>query len=97
MTLRRGLIILALFVAIFATWQIAAGNIAGWYAIAVAALIVVGALVFERPRYRPTVTSSDGWRATEERFVDPVSGKLTEVYFNPQTGEREYRPPSEGA
>ncbi len=54
MTLRRGLIILALFVAIVATWQIEGGQHRGLVCIAVAALIVVGALVFERPRYRPT-------------------------------------------
>lgn len=31
-----------------------------------------------------------GWRATEERFVDPESGELVTVWFDPETGERRY-------
>ncbi|HEX8726339.1 MAG TPA: hypothetical protein VF737_13210 [Gemmatimonadaceae bacterium] len=31
------------------------------------------------------------WQPTGERFVDPASGKLVDVYFDPETGEREYR------
>jgi hydroxymethylpyrimidine pyrophosphatase-like HAD family hydrolase len=29
-------------------------------------------------------------QTTAERFVDPTSGKLLEVRYNPQTGERAY-------
>jgi hypothetical protein len=97
MTLRRALLLLAIAVACVAAWQIEGGNPGGWLAVAVAALIVVAALVLERPRYRRTPTSTTtGWRATGERFVDPVSGQETEVYYNEQTGEREYRVPSGG-
>jgi len=47
--------------------------------------------VFEG-RYRPRVpSSSDGWEPTGERFVDPGSGKLVDVVYNPKTGEREYK------
>ena len=43
-------------------------------------------------RYRPRVHSNvGGWQATGERFVDPASGKLVDVYYNPTTGERQYR------
>jgi hypothetical protein len=96
-TLRRALFLLAIAVACVAAWQIEGGNVGGWLAVAVAALIVVAALVLERPRYRrkPTGTTT-GWRATGERFVDPVSGQDTVVYYNDETGEREYRVPSDG-
>lgn len=43
-------------------------------------------------RYRPRVhANAGGWQATGERFVDPASGKLVDVYYNPTTGERQYR------
>jgi hypothetical protein len=29
-------------------------------------------------------------QATQERFVDPESGRLVTVFFNPATGERRY-------
>ena len=57
-------------------------------------LFIVGALfiagtIFER-RYRPKPAPSASWEKTGERFVDPTTGKMTEVRYNPQTGEREY-------
>jgi len=88
---RRGLFLLAIAFACIAAWQIEGGNVGGWFAVAVAALIVVVALVIERPRYRSKSTSVAGWRPTGERFVDPVSKEETVVYYNDQTGEREYR------
>jgi hypothetical protein len=42
-------------------------------------------------RYRPRVRPSTGWEPTGERFVDPGSGKLVDVFYNPTTGAREYR------
>ena len=38
-------------------------------------------------RSRP---AGGSWRATEERFVDPESGELVTVWFDPTTGERRY-------
>lgn len=56
--------------------------------------IVVVAVVFEPWRYLPAVNRNKGhWQATGERFMDPTSGKLVEVYYNPDTGERDYRSP----
>jgi len=47
--------------------------------------------VFEG-RYRPRVRGNAAdWQATGERFVDPGSGKLVEVYYDPKTGSRQYR------
>ena len=56
-------------------------------------VLVVGGILFERSAYRPHVQRTrPGWQRTDERFTDPVSGVLTEVWFNPETGERDYRP-----
>lgn len=30
------------------------------------------------------------WRPTGEKFVDPETGRLVEVWFEPDTGERRY-------
>jgi len=54
--------------------------------------IVIVALLFERGRYQPTVTPDGPWQDTEERFVDPSTGKLMKVRFNPKTGSRDYVP-----
>lgn len=54
-------------------------------------LLVVG-LAIERWRYKPLMrTGPDpSWKDTGERFIDPGSGQLTAVYFDPQRGERHY-------
>jgi len=61
------------------------------YAGALGVLLFVG-LVFERWRYKPLSDARLGpdWIATEERFVDPETGKLVTVYYHPATGERRY-------
>lgn len=60
--------------------------------LAVNGLIIVGALLSERGGYRPNVSQTDGsWEKTGERFVDPTTKREVEVYYNPQTGERDYR------
>ena len=51
--------------------------------------IVIAALLFERGRYRPTLTPGGKWQETGERFVDPSTGKLMKVRYNPQTGVRD--------
>jgi hypothetical protein len=54
--------------------------------------IVIAALLFERGRYRPAVTTDGPWQETAERFVDPTTGQLMKVRYNPQTGARDYVP-----
>jgi hypothetical protein len=54
------------------------------------ALMVAG-ILFARGRYRTGVDRShDRWQSTGERFVDPTSGRLMEVRYDPETGERDY-------
>ena len=60
--------------------------------LAVNGIILVSAVLFERKRYRTQVDRSQGhWQPTGERFVDPTTGRLMEVSYNPATGERDYR------
>jgi hypothetical protein len=55
-------------------------------------LILIVGLVIERWRYKPLAKRSPGpdWTATDERFVDPETGKLVTVYYHPASGERRY-------
>ena len=58
----------------------------------VAGGLLLAGILLERWRYAGTRGTGAGtWQATGERFLDPTSGKLVEVYFNPVTGERDYR------
>ncbi len=64
----------------------AAGMLAFW------ALILLAGLAIERWRYKrlSATAPGPGWQKTDERFVDPETGKLVTVYFHPATGERRY-------
>ncbi len=71
--------------------------LAGQYDSALQTLIASGGLTagvaFERWRYVRSLTSREGrWQPTGERFLEPTTHRLTEVYYNPDTGERDYRP-----
>jgi hypothetical protein len=60
--------------------------------LAVNGLLIVGGILFERTGYRPRVSQTGGnWQKTGERCVDPTTKREVEVYYNPQTGERDYR------
>lgn len=51
------------------------------------------AVLFERWRYEAKHQDLSGdWEETEERFIDPESGKLMQVWYQPATGERRYLP-----
>ena len=56
-----------------------------------AAIFLIGLLI-ERWRYKKLDAAAPGpdWQRTDERFVDPETGKLVTVYFHPPTGERRY-------
>lgn len=56
------------------------------------ALVLLAGLVFERRRYKRVLDRApgEGWTATDERFIDPLSGAETHVYFNARTGARAY-------
>jgi hypothetical protein len=64
----------------------------------IVAIVVVGVVValFGWDRYRGGSRKAAGGTSaaqpTDEVFVDPQSGKRMRVWYNPATGEREYRP-----
>ena len=55
-------------------------------------VILLFALLVEHWRYKPLKDGRPGpdWLPTDERFVDPESGKLVAVFYKPSTGERRY-------
>jgi len=60
--------------------------------LAVNGFLIAGGILFERKGYRPHPNRMLGkWQPTGERFIDPTSGRPVEVYYNPETGERDYR------
>jgi hypothetical protein len=60
--------------------------------VAVAGFVLVFGLLVERWRYKPLMSRQPApdWLATDERFVDPETGKLVTVFYKPSTGERRY-------
>ena len=68
-------------------------NVTVWVIVAVVVVIGVVVAVFGWDRYRSDGSSAgDSSQPTEEVFTDPATGKSMRVWYNPATGEREYRP-----
>jgi hypothetical protein len=49
-------------------------------------------IAYERVRYKTLAARrpGPGWQRTEERFIDPATGKPVTVYFRATDGERMY-------
>jgi hypothetical protein len=84
---------------VIAVMLMAAGIIAsllgahGAFVMSLWGVVLLAAMLFERWRYRQGGGTAQGeWRDTDERFVDPETGLLTQVMYNPRTGDRRYRP-----
>ena len=60
--------------------------------LAVPGVILLFALLVEHWRYKllKDRRPDPDWVSTDERFVDPESGKLVAVFHKPSTGERRY-------
>lgn len=60
--------------------------------LAVQSGVLFAGIFFERTRYKAIETHAPGpgWQASGERFVDPTSGELVQVWYNPVSGERRY-------
>jgi hypothetical protein len=68
-------------------------SVAVWVIVAVVVALGVVAAVFGWDRYRSNgKAASESSQPTSEVFTDPASGKSMRVWYNPATGEREYRP-----
>ena len=60
-------------------------------------VVVVGIVItaFGWDRYRGSGQAASGSaRPTDEVFTDPATGRSMRVWYDPATGEREYRPDS---
>jgi len=92
--LRTAVLIVAALIAAAGVTLILIGG-AAWPAgvqLTVLGLLFVAAVLFERWRYTKNFVKKGGqWQPTGERFTDPTTGVLTEVYYNAQTGQRDYR------
>jgi hypothetical protein len=55
-------------------------------------MVLTVGILFERGRYNPPAPDRPGpdWLATDERFVDPSTGKTISVFYQPTTGLRRY-------
>jgi hypothetical protein len=91
--LRRALL-LAVAVALVVSLVLVASNVLpGWWLLFNSAVLGL-ALLFERRGYQPRAPEAATLRPSGERFLDPTSGELVEVWEDPVTGAREYRPGS---
>jgi hypothetical protein len=63
-----------------------------WFAaleLAVFGILILVGTFFEK-HYRERRAAGSGFEKTDERFVDPTTGKLIEVHYDPSTGRRAY-------
>jgi hypothetical protein len=91
--LRAALFVLgAVLLGLAAALAIAGAALGVTLRLAVPGLVVLFALLVEHWRYKPLASRRPGpdWIETNERFVDPESGKLVTVFYKSATGERRY-------
>lgn len=92
-TLRAALIVVGgVLLAAAAVSALTGCSVGAVLRLAVPGLVLLFGLSVEHWRYKPVSarTPEKGWVATKERFVDPESGQLVTVYYQPSTGERRY-------
>ena len=90
--LRAFVLALSIVLMLIGIWPCHSGEHAIWPALIWGAALFL-ATIFERWRYRANAKrEGEGWIATDERFIDPESGKLVQVYYQASTGERRYEP-----
>lgn len=86
------LVFACLLVALGACLWVSGGAMSGGAQAFSAGVILLLGTLFERWRYKNKNASVEGdWQRTGERFIDPESGKETEVLYDPKSGERRYR------
>jgi hypothetical protein len=67
-------------------------SVIGWVIVGIV-VVGVAAAVLGWDRYRSSgKTAGESSQPTGEVFTDPATGKPMRVWYDPTTGEREYRP-----
>ena len=90
--LRAFVLALSVVLMLIGLWPCVNGAHVLWPVLIWGAVLFI-ATIFERWRYLATTRrEGEGWVATDERFIDPESGKLVQVYYQASTGERRYEP-----
>ncbi len=79
-------------IAALAAILVALGAATGTIGAIIGGGFILVALAGERVIAVPTEKRNPGvdFHPTDEKFIDPVSAKPVQVYFNPNTGERRY-------
>jgi hypothetical protein len=89
-TLRRAVLALGVLALLLGLALVVQGAAAlGGIQLLILGLAVVLGVVLEARRYRGRA-GPGRWQSTAERFVDPTTGRLMEVQYDPGTGERRY-------
>jgi hypothetical protein len=71
-------------------------NTVVWVVVGVVVIVGVVVAIFGWDRYRSGgKPAGESARPTDEVFADPATGKTMRVWYDPETGEREYRPDSD--
>jgi hypothetical protein len=74
-------------------WLASISIVPGWWLL-VNSAVVLAAVLLERRGYDPKASHPEALQPTGERFRDPTTDQMIEVWEDPQTGTREYRPTS---
>ena len=85
--LRKLLLGFGLLLTLCGIGLVLAGLQPGFPPLVLGLLLLFGILLEQR--YKPPVAAAKG-QPTGERFVDPTTGELMEVWYDPATGERSY-------
>jgi len=89
--LRGALLIIACLLIAAGVLVFALGGGAAGFGALLAGLVLLLGILFERWRYRNEPPPANArWQKTSERFTDPQSGRVVEVLYDPQSGERRY-------
>jgi len=75
---------------------VSVAGVPAWWLL-VDAAVLGAAVLFERSGYKPKSTNPSGLQPTGEKFQDPTTGELIQVWEDPRTGTREYRRSGNGS
>ena len=89
--MRKWLLLICSVTLVISIVLVSVSGLPAWWLL-INSAIVLAALVFERRGYEPKASNPAALKPTGERFNDPTSGELIEVWEDPRTGAREYRP-----